>query len=133
MHQHIVQKQNLLPELKSPSLFSLIYYVPIYYTLCTSPNLPLPSCRTWHMDQLYSWVPHLSNRSPLFWFFEVYLQPLASNLPFYFKNVFFKFSILSLIKTKSSAYKILFIIPSLAFSETTSTAIVKSSGDNTDP
>ena len=54
LYQHIVYKQNFLPELKSTSSYSGIYHVPIYHILYTSPNLPSPSCRTWHMDQLYS-------------------------------------------------------------------------------
>ena len=53
-------------------------------------------------------------------------------MPLCIFKTFFKFSILSLIKTNSSAYKISFINPFLAFSEITFTAIAKSNDYNTD-
>ena len=89
---------------------------------------PSPSCRTYHMYQLYSFEP----RTITLVFLGFILSLLLSNASFHFKNFSFQFSIFALIKTKSSTYKISFINPSLVFAENTSTASAKSSGDNTD-
>ena len=59
-------------------------------------------------------------------------SPLLSNALLRFRNLFFRPSIVSLISTKSSLYKIFFIKPSLAFSVTTSTTIANNKGDKTD-
>ena len=62
----------------------------------------------------------------------VNLQPLALKRFFSFQELPFSNSMLSLTKTKSFAYKILFIKPSLAYSVITSTAIAKKHDANTD-
>ena len=95
LFQHIVHKQSFA-RVKWPSSFSRIYHAPIYHTLCTSPNLPSSSCRSWHMDQLQSWVLHLSNHSPLLWFSWGSPSARFFQTPFsILKNFSFKFSILS--------------------------------------
>ena len=60
-------------------------------------------------------------------------SPLLSNASFYFQNFSLSPSIISLIRTKSSAYNISLIEPLLTLSVTTSTTIAKTKGDNMDP
>ena len=57
----------------------------------------------------------------------------SAYVSFHFQNFSLSPSIVSLIKTKSSAYNISLIKPFLTLSVTTSTTIAKTNGDNTDP
>ena len=112
--------------MKLSSSFLHICHVPIYCTLYTIIEFAI------------TLLPHLAHGSTLLLstspfepltitlvFLRFTFSPLLSNASFHFKNFSFRFSVLLLIKTKSSTYKILLINPSLAFSEITSTAIAK--------
>ena len=82
-------------------------------------------------------LPHLVNGStmllsipffePLIFtsFLRLTYSPLLSGTLFHFINFSIKLSILLFIRTKASAYKILFIKTSLAYSVTTSTAVTE--------
>ena len=115
--------------------------------LCTSPmNPPSATCaQQWVAITLFQRMPQgsiLLLRPQYFPMWptshhlhlpKVYFHSLLSNATFHFINFSLRASIVSVTNTKSAAYRISFINPSLAPSVTTSTTIAHNNGDNTDP
>ena len=89
-----------------------------------------------HTPQGSILLSNVSSSIPLtinFVFPRLTLIPLLSNASLYSSKFSLNSSIVSPIRTKSSASRICFIQPFLAFSITSSITIANNKGDNTDP